>query len=397
MWQSHGYCDAVKNNDIMAIGPSQCYPTWWDSANKFTNGQLKYYASLLDSNIKLSSTDKQACDLVQKYNPSADWIKAQQEYYNTLTKNDKDILSDYTRHGDEILNEYLRGDTEKIFDVLAEINFWGSDVFNSIMGEMLTYDDLIDDTKIEIQKYIEDNINKNKEIDKRRMNWIAMGFSPQENPHVFNEQYLPATIDDILQQYYKDIIRFENWKEESILRVLNYIAKKIDEIIKNAPRLDKNIYVYRGVKDIDYLNKCELVKGLISTTLDFTVALDFATKENEDEEGDEDGGENEEGDGEDEEGEDGEDEESKNKKTIKEIKKMPYILRILIPKGTSGLLLNEVTKFKSEAEVLFPNNSKLCIEKCIDNVPVTVMGFGAKCHNNTKITNINICNAALKN
>jgi hypothetical protein len=336
LWQTQEFCDWVMNEKT-ALEPSVCYPDWPAQGNFiFTKAQAKYYASIYDPSITLNSTDIKVCKIIKKYSPDKEWFLAQENYSNHLSGVEKNAFYYYSKYGDEIINNLLRGDTDKALELLKNLNDDHKYVFSELMLEVLSFEE---DTS-QAGKGVRDLYNIEKE-------------TVQENEFKTDQE-----LNDYIKHQMKLEINIKDWKKDKIIYALKHTAKRLNEVIKNAPKFTKDVYVYRGVKSIDYLQQCEIVKGFVSTSLDFSVALGFAEQN----------------------------------KTPNDIS---TVIRILVPQGTPGFLASYTSAFGyGENEIIFPHNSKLCIEDCVENVPVKLFNISSEC-SDEKI-DIRICNATIK-
>lgn len=112
----------------------------------------------------------------------------------------------------------------------------------------------------------------------------------------------------------------EKYSDEEILNIIKEMIAELDDIIKNAPPLDKNIVVFRGQQTLHHHEQYKIYEtmGFLSTSMHVDIAKRFA-------------------------GDNG------------------FVYHIIIPKGVCGLslsLINYLSRFISEKEILFP--SKMC-------------------------------------
>jgi hypothetical protein len=433
IWQTYD-CSTVTEGHRFTEGGDfdACRPIWWGN-NPFKIAQARYYASLLDDSISVSSKDNEICDIIQQHEPTSDWIQAQINYYNNLSDADKALVKDYTYHGDQILNSYLRGNVEEAIDKYNEYISRDEPIFVEILENLLSYDDLNDDSKRLLNNYaknvgisIEQTFKNFWEKDvKLHAEKIAnmqvittdslriLGHLGHAQCHKIvsavrdgNYNLLKTLLDSYNNQdrlsmdncmhlgyitlsanLYKHplmvklleeragtnvdslgivkILLTSYWKKDSLKNALGIVATRLNNIIANSPPLDRDIFVYRGVESIDYLEKCEIIRGFISTSFDFGAAIQFSK-----------GG-------------------LKNKAKQSENKPTSMImLRIFIPKGTPGFFISNISKFDEEAEIIFPDKSKICIIECIDNIELPDVADHAECFS-TKLLKIKICDASL--
>lgn len=152
-------------------------------------------------------------------------------------------------------------------------------------------------------------------------------------------------------------------------KLLEKIVKIINSIIANAPPLDKDIYVYRGVGSIDYIKPGEIVnsKGFLSTSSNIAVALNFA-----------------------------------NRSAEKLKKKEGTLFNILLPKGTRCLFMPMATTFSNESEILLSDNINLFIDNCERQIPVANLWIAPDYREDDDIDDIDctmghvrVCNAVV--
>jgi hypothetical protein len=160
-----------------------------------------------------------------------DWIRRQINYMNNnLSDRHKHIIRSYTKYGDVFVNNYLRGTLS---------------------------DELIDKTLATIKEYNLHNLN-------------------QLNPFMIQHKRKTGrtSIDEL---YRLNIIEY----------VRQYIAE-LRKIIDKSPRLSKNITLFRGVENPDYLlqsyNESSpmyfIEKGFMSTTFRIDSAVQFSSGPN---------------------------------------------------------------------------------------------------------------------
>jgi len=160
-----------------------------------------------------------------------DWIRKQINYMNNnLSDRHKHIIRSYTKYGDVFVNNYLRGTLS---------------------------DELIDKTLSTIKEYNLHNFN-------------------QLNPFMIQHKRKTGrtSIDDTYR-----------------LNIIEYVRQYITELIKiinKSPRLSKNITLFRGVENPDYLlqsyNELSpmyfIEKGFMSTTFRIDSAVQFSSGPN---------------------------------------------------------------------------------------------------------------------
>lgn len=291
--------------DNLTLTPAKCYPDWYEDKPQnetFMNAQLKYMVSLIDPTITFTTEEAKLCDILLKYTPDAEWIYNQTMYYKKLDELDQRIVRDYQGAGYRVINLYLRGDIDGALEYLSKPNYTSN--FQLVFSRKLSKKDL----------------------------------TPSGKAHMTKGQ----TISDMA---YKSLST-EFWQRDSLIKIIEYIADRFNKIIIGAPKLDKDIIVYRGVdKKLDLpMGVWTSTKGFLSTTIDFAIALYFAGK------GDE-----------------------------------TYVFNILVPKGSPCLYVNSADRASDmgksyldrELEILFPNDTQLLTESCFKEPLVNFLGYSS--------------------
>lgn len=305
LWTDKTLCENM--NEL--LGPSECYPLWLDddSKDKFTKFKLRFLAGVLDPNVTVNDPDKRLCDLINQFGPSETWLNQQQKYIKGLTKVEKDGLFSYSSKGDALINEYIRksnqNDTVSLDNILGYLIKKMQDnyqfVFDQLMAEALSENDVTPENHL-----------------------FSMGMY----------KGTPVVAKNINLGYFT---------KEAGHRAIKHVINRLTNIILDAPPLDKDIVVYRGVLNTDYLKMGSTVpiSGFFSTSFNYKVALEFALnaeRQRSDRQG--------------------------------------SVLAILVPAGTRGLAAGVgTTKFVSEAEFLLPPNINLILEECTRDVPVAYL------------------------
>lgn len=174
-----------------------------------------------------------------------DWYIKCREYVDSLTRAEKYILRRYTRHGDEIVNKYIRDkdnfDTdERVKELLQRMEDEGRYMFAAqILRNQ--YPNSID--------YINEYFTDHGEL------YISEDTRDFYEFVESNRQYVHEMIEDYIED-------------------LSYI-------LRSAPRLHKEIRVFRGVKEdymYDKVEQSAVLKGFVSTTLDPQIMATFGRK-----------------------------------------------------------------------------------------------------------------------
>lgn len=180
------------------------------------------------------------------------WLEQSKRYVRNLTNFQKNILRSYTRHGDELINAYLRNpegfqnDTrvqELLFDIMPR-NFTlpfashiAEDYISQHMDRSYAEDDFFDD------------VGDARELGQRVQ-------------QIF--------IDDVLRN------GPVNW--HVLRQFIDRYVSDFHDIFSAAPRTSTPLLVFRGVTQ-DYMNQVDtpvLMKGYTSTTYSLDIAQNFA-------------------------------------------------------------------------------------------------------------------------
>jgi hypothetical protein len=294
VWQTSTFCDYFKTKE--ALEKPECYPIWVheDSKDDFNKSQLRYLASVVDPSLKLNVRDKDACAVLSKYGVSESWYRAQQKYLRDLPINIQNDIFNYSHKGDAIINDYLRGQEAEVLEDLKAMNDNYDFPFSGLLSEALTEADLNDD-----------------------------------GIEFMNEVY-EGDFEGMLGE-----VHVEYFHPNAIKKAFQHLIYRLNEIIINSPAIEKDLIVYRGVKDRSYLKEGEevQVQGLISTTFNFQVALDYAYGSGD---------------------------------------KQGTVLAILLPAGSHGLVLSN-SMYQNESEVILPTGTTFLLEQCHNDVPVAHM------------------------
>lgn len=308
LWNSEKYCSFIDNEKTLALQPSTCYSYWFQYLPlEFNNAQAKSLASMLDPTITLSSTEQEICDIISRFEPDDIWFIEQEKYLNNLSVEYRQLFNMYSYLGDYNLNKFLR----KNFNDISE-------VFSGIIT-----------TSILVSKIFEN-------------------YRKKENLSEFGKKQLQNIDINNLS------IHAAYWKPQIFYDILSKITNDINQLIISAPRSEKDIFVFRGLKNINDINKEIIIsKGYLSTSLNLTTALKFTKNTN---------------------------------------FEQPVLLRIFVPKNTPLLFISSLSGFKDEIEILFPHNIEIIMEECIENTPIYYIDQE---FNQCKRKIITLCNARL--
>lgn len=181
-----------------------------------------------------------------------EWLEQSKAYVRNLTNFQKNILRSYTRHGDELVNAYLRNpegfqtDTrvqELLFDVMPR-NFtlpFASHIAEDYISQQMD------------RSYAEDDF-----------------FDDVGDVRELGQHVQQIFIDDVLRE------NPVNW--DVLRRYIDRYVSDFHEIFRAAPRTSAPLLVFRGVVN-DYMNQVDtpvLMKGYTSTTYSIDIARNFA-------------------------------------------------------------------------------------------------------------------------
>ncbi len=182
------------------------------------------------------------------------WIKECNKYVDTLSISDKATLLGYTHNGDEYINTYLRysnikvellkNDLQIIFNNLTIQGFpLYAQIFKmNNIDNVESYFNTSKDSKGVIGSITKEGLIKIREI--------------LTKSNINND-----TDNDTLQQYFTPVIK--------------QFGIDLNNIIKLAPKLTKNIKVYRGVGS-DRITQKEIITGFTSTSIALKNVIKFS-------------------------------------------------------------------------------------------------------------------------
>jgi hypothetical protein len=209
-----------------------------------------------------------------------EWIDAQSAYVESLTARDKYVLRAYSYLGDSLVNVYLRKQTKS-----------DGDRFQFIL-------EMIEDKRIPFKYQIYDNYNKIVKLIrkwysknpltpmKKRIDDLDEYFNAGGNnlgnkmntTKLPSKQDLKSMEDDIYATFMKNYIDFFGDLDTLFLLAKTFFEDLMPLFIR-APRLPRNIVVYRGIKSeahIDTFNYRSI--DFQSTSLNPTIAYKFTKK-----------------------------------------------------------------------------------------------------------------------
>lgn len=162
------------------------------------------------------------------------WYEASAAYVASLDRYEKYILSAYTRHGDEVANAFLRNPDG--FQTVPRIH----DLIHSVMRQ--------NDTIMFAVQLLD-----------------ALG-EDSLNEYFFETGALTFDGNTELERLYPQVLA----DSELLKRFISQYVRDLEDIIRNAPRPEAYMLVFRGVKT-DYLREVQDVptaqKGFVSTSL----------------------------------------------------------------------------------------------------------------------------------
>ena len=223
-------------------------------------------------------------DLIQQKAVSTSFIKQSEFYISLLSEDDKRILRHYSNHGDGTVNHYIR-DGMLSFATLKRVFSHHTSSATFLTQGSIAYADAR--VKLPHPVFFKDKKTKKYIITPS----VVMGL---EMKHFVGSSGL-------------------QWMKQ----VLNYIVFRLRYILNNAPKIDKDVYVFRGNKDkYGDLAKTDVsrFKSFSSYSINPRVANDFSGA-------------------------------SKNK----------WISRLTVMKGTPLLYIANMSSYPSEQEVLLPD------------------------------------------
>ena len=262
--------------------------------------------------------DKNGCSSF--FNQDSFWLNQQAFYLKSLSNYDIYTIKGYTFHGDNIVNYFIRKDTNNLLSFLKNCL---ESVQNDDYYFPLFYQFLIVLNEMYNKNKLDTYLNRFLEFEDIE-NFLSLSRHNKNNPIKLSNLYKE------FQGKKQHFLRmFES--KEFVLRfwcpIIEYTIKDLNRIIKRAPQTNKCFIAFRGSKS-DYLynlsssnttndnTKHLLHTTFMSTSFDLEIATQF--KENE-----------------------------------------CCLMRILIPKGSSCLYVGGISKFTGELEVLFCNDSIL--------------------------------------
>lgn len=178
------------------------------------------------------------------------WIRAQLVYINSLSVRQQEILASYTKIGDALLNNYLRGTLGDLRDMLLRRFAYLTCLAYFILDNYEVYVDAV-------KKFYKTDVNR-----------------------------LPSEDDLIARNGTINIVTFEAMLKENIdffnnvkniTPLLEHYKLELSEIIFMSPRLTSDLIVYRGIRHENYLHGLEYYNpDFVSTSIVIYSAIPFA-------------------------------------------------------------------------------------------------------------------------
>jgi hypothetical protein len=215
----------------------------------------------------------------EDYKLDLDWVNEVNNYVKTLSTEDVFTVLGYTFHGDQWVNNYMRG-LFKQGSFYIGLGNWNSTWGSCYMPLFYQCKKIIRSPDFFPDVYIHKNVTKNPH-------------PPGHSPH---SAFKPTdTVSEVLNILMKDksISNVDFYcalytiathlKAEFWFRAMEIYIEDLNRIVKSSPPLKKKLVVFRGVKSDYYLKGTKdnfyTNKGFVSTTLSTSVALGFSGKE----------------------------------------------------------------------------------------------------------------------
>jgi len=193
-----------------------------------------------------------------------DWMKNQFQYIAELSKRDLFTIYSYTRTGDRIANSFLRK-TFKPISFLKDLK--------EIEDNPQTYRPyfaLFFQAYDKLNEYTEEQISEILSVD----------ILPEKKSQI-HRLFLDKSVNlKLSEQYVIFLGLLTCFSMEFWLKIIGIYVKDIDRIIKNAPKITKKMYVYRGVDTNDYFltnikDHIKSLNGFESTSVKVKTTFEF--------------------------------------------------------------------------------------------------------------------------
>jgi hypothetical protein len=240
-----------------------------------------------------------------------EWLERQMEYILKLSPENKVRMLGYTYKGDEIVNSYILGNfSPKIIISEEELSNYRTMRLHPLVMDMFEHIRLYDDFGHWKAAYFE-----SPNTDDNNLNFF---FKIIRNTN-FQSAY--RTVLEVMCRE-RDNIKKSVWN-----KVVESYIKNMTKILNGAPVCESELFVYRGVKKIDYMNiktPDEIYEQnlFMSTSIDPKVAKKFT-----------------------------------------DVEKNCCLMELVIQPKTAGLLMPPLSYFEDEMEILFAPGKKLRLIK----------------------------------
>lgn len=204
---------------------------------------------------------------------SEDWLRKQHEYILSLSIEQLFNIYGYTHHGDEQVNNYLRGtfDEDLFMGYISDVEY----LEDSTGQTFFRYFPLFFPTL----KFINMHYTRGAITEELLGRHFSSSSHALKNtikvlcdPSVPSSQKYGILINDVITY-----INIESWN-----KILEIYSRSLEEIIRNAPPTTEPMYLYRGVETDFYLKgfmnsrkKLFKPKSFVSTSSSITVAHNF--------------------------------------------------------------------------------------------------------------------------
>lgn len=176
------------------------------------------------------------CEMINNFLPDTTWIKKQSKYLNNLTGAVRSLLLDFTRHGDEVLNAWIRGHHEQAVARYRHFTY-DETLFSHLLFASIFYFNF-------------------------DVTWFTdLGQEMYGTSRKQIKTHLKANV----------IITSDMLTDFGVMALIDIAAQTLQATIENAPPFQKQVVLFRGGQS----RRVES-SGFLSTTSDVRVALDFA-------------------------------------------------------------------------------------------------------------------------
>jgi len=241
----------------------------WEVALINNTGAPKIELNLLNYDRMNPFTD----DVRNKFIDQLDieWFNKMNEYVSNLNIDDLFAIKAYTYNGDVFINNRLRNlEPEKMSKCLKTIS--GDKYVNNPQIYFPLFFPILEIIFNNKPEQLTDDVKQLKIL----IQDIEL-FQKEKTNNTYMD-YFNQT--DRLKLYISIVLVARILKEEIIIKAIDKLILKLNEIIKNSPPTEKKMIVYRGDKTDTYFkndtkNKFFKNKGFISTTLSYVNASIF--------------------------------------------------------------------------------------------------------------------------